>query len=169
MVIMCENMLVPTKYNWLDLLRAAELVNSNSLKLLVRSFLRDNFDALLLEPSRFDSDTSQVESEQTPSGSSMRSLQEEFPQLLEDLLFARSECCPAPPSKALMTQIQESKEVTVQARRLQFPFWALGLGLVCLILYQHVSTILPLGIFIPVMNIGGSLAFGYLLYRHILL
>jgi hypothetical protein len=39
---LCESMLVPSRSNWLDLLRAAYLFNSPHLEVAVLGFLRDN-------------------------------------------------------------------------------------------------------------------------------
>jgi hypothetical protein len=46
MKLLCENMLVPSESNWLDLLRAAQLLNSLRLELQVMAFLKVNFTVL---------------------------------------------------------------------------------------------------------------------------
>jgi hypothetical protein len=46
MKILCENMLVPSHSNWLDLLRIADLIKSKHLFSQVICFLRNNFSAL---------------------------------------------------------------------------------------------------------------------------
>lgn len=43
---LCENMLVPSSSNWLDLLRASNVVHSQRLQLHVLTYLRDHFSAL---------------------------------------------------------------------------------------------------------------------------
>ena len=161
-------MLVPTMSNWLDLLRASELVNSPRLKLSVYSFLRDNFTALHLDREQFiDVDDNLTDNEFNDL--SIQALKEEFPTLLEDILFARSEYFPMAPSKGLIQQTVESKEITAKAGEKRFPVWVLGLAAICLFLYQHVTTIVPMGMFIPIMNVGGMIGCLYLLYRHIIL
>ena len=46
MRILSENMILPSKSNWLDFLRAAELLDSKRLRVMVVGFLRDNVDIL---------------------------------------------------------------------------------------------------------------------------
>ena len=43
---LCESMLVPSRSNWLDLLRAAYLFNSPHLEVAVLGFLRDNIGSI---------------------------------------------------------------------------------------------------------------------------
>jgi hypothetical protein len=59
MKLLCENMLVPSEANWLDLLRAAQLLNSLRLELQVLAFLKVNFAVLqgLYHNSDTDTDT----------------------------------------------------------------------------------------------------------------
>ena len=46
MRLLSENMLIPSKSNWLDFLRTAELLSSSRLRVMVVSFLRDNVTIL---------------------------------------------------------------------------------------------------------------------------
>lgn len=43
---LCESMLVPSRSNWLDLLRAAYLFNSPHLEVAVLGYLRDNIGSI---------------------------------------------------------------------------------------------------------------------------
>lgn len=47
---LCESMLLPSRSNWLDLLRAAYLFNSPHLEVSVLAFLRDNISSIAEVP-----------------------------------------------------------------------------------------------------------------------
>lgn len=170
MKVLCENMLVPTNDNWLDLLRASELLGLIRLKQTVVTYLRDNFHALRLGDADLlrEEDGEGYYSEGEQNEQFVKALREEFPTLLEDILVSRSEYFPVAPSKIFIEQTTESKQATVLAQRPQFPLWALGLAAACLFLYQHMSTIVPLGIMVPIMNIGGAIIFGAIIMRMVM-
>lgn len=88
MKAMCVHMLVPSRTNWLDLLRAADLLQLPVLHDQVVYWLRDHFD--VLEGHHGE-------------------LREEFPDLLEKLLLSRSPFYPPPPSEQLIKLTQDSK------------------------------------------------------------
>lgn len=151
---LCEQMLVPTKRNWLDLLRAADLLYAPTLQRNVLAFLRDNFDALHLENAgAFGEDQGE---------SLVSELQEEFPSLLEKLLLSRRVFFPLPPSQALINQTMVSKEVKNKATQSPLPLLSLLLMLVFALIYQQISSMISLGWVIPAIN--GSLALGVVAY-----
>lgn len=215
---LCENMLVPNRENWLDLLRAADLLQAHTLQRNVVAFLRDNFHALHLDVSAmsytdeelaaralaeadaeaddFDDDgnpiyhvddTDKDAANQQKSKTStkkrkkrkipeaapvIRELQEEFPQLLESLLFSRTVTFPLPPSQLLLQRLMTSQKVTAEARQTPFPFWAVGVGIVCVLLYSQFSNLVSLGYLVPGINIGVTVIFviygAYYLYRELI-
>jgi hypothetical protein len=185
-------MLVPNRENWLDLLRAADLLQAHTLKRNVVSFLRDNFHALHLDISNLDSVESKEEDDaddfdedgnpivkkkkasqrlQEVAPAVIQELQEEFPQLLESLLFSRQVTFPLPPSQMLITRSVSSKQAKVEAEHTPFPYWALLMGAICMYFYTQVSSFVALGPMIPALNIGltviASIYGAYILYREL--
>ena len=167
MKLLCENMLVPSESNWLDLLRAAQLLNSLRLELQVMAFLKINFSVLqgLYENNNINNINNSTDATGTSEGeggenaiqySTISDFQAEFPGLLDDLLESRKILFPLPPSQLMIKQTTESHEATIAATAKStpvFPMWALILAAVCLFVYQHISNIVSLGYFIPVFNV----------------
>jgi hypothetical protein len=138
--ILCENMLAPSSSNWLDLLRAADLLNTPSLRINTIAYLRDHFSAMGIN---------QANSQQ------IQELKEEFPDLFENLLISRAEFFPLPPSQLIVTRVAKSQENSMKAKRERFPFMSLATLAVCLYIYQHVTTIIALGPLVPLINVVG--------------
>lgn len=185
---LCENMLIPNRHNWLDLLRAADLLQAHTLKRNVVSFLRDNFHALHLDArhwqeederqqeeaaaaARAEAEADDFDDEGRPiyrtktkdtssssnvpsTASVIQELQEEFPQLLESLLFSRTVTFPLPPNQMLITRSVSSKQARVEAEQTPFPYWALLFGAVCMYFYSQVASFVSLGPLIPSLNLG---------------
>lgn len=167
MKLLCENMLVPSESNWLDLLRAAQLLNSLRLELQVMAFLKSNFSVLkgLYTQPMEEGGTGGGEGDDDGSVqySNVADFQDEFPGLLEDLLSARKVIFPLPPSKLMIDQCTESSNALAAAsgkdRAPVFPIWALVVAAVAFFMYQHVSKIIALGPMIPIINGVASLVF----------
>lgn len=164
MKLLCENMLVPSESNWLDLLRAAQLLNSLRLELQVMAFLKTNFSVLQglyqnTEEGHSAASTADATDEGTVQYSNVADFQEEFPGLLEDLLGARKMIFPLPPSQLIMELSAENSNLQAEALNKQhtpvFPIWALIVAAVSFFLYQHVSKIIALGPMIPIINCVG--------------
>lgn len=183
---LCEDMLVPTQENWIDLLRAAELLNSIRLKQSVISFMSEHYLALQLdkylphkeikeadETTRPTTATSVMTDDETLSTTSeelqtmLQDLYEEFPLLSQEIIKCHQTITPPPPSHLLINQMKESKEVIVNAQKPAFPFVALIIAAISLFLYQHISKIISLGPLIPALNIVLAIFFAYYVY-HIL-
>ena len=173
MKLLCENMLVPSASNWLDLLRAAQLLNSLRLELQVMAFLKGNFSVLQglyqnTDLNNTGTDAAAGEGEGAKSKddgnsysiqySNIADFQSEFPGLLEDLLESRKILFPLPPSQMMIKQTLQSNTVAADAIAAQksptFPIWALVVAAVSFFLYQHVSKIIALGPIIPIVNIA---------------
>lgn len=172
-----ENMLKPSLFNWVDLLRAAELLNSPKLKTSVLSFLRSNFHVLQLDELsqqlevelEVEVDEDEADSKQVDRGRGrgrglgrgqqsavLRQLKEEFPSLLEEIIGLRSFYSPLPPSSLLIEEGKLTKESSLlDEDKHPFPFGALALGAVSLFVYQYATQILPIGPIVPIVNIGG--------------
>jgi len=171
MKLLCENMLVPSESNWLDLLRAAQLLNSLRLELQVMAFLKVNF--AVLQGLYHNDEGSQGEGvegdESTVQYSNVADFQGEFPGLLEELLEGRKQLFPLPPSQLMIQRTRDSGSAADQETSKQevpvFPLWALVGACVCFFFYQHVSRIIVLGPIIPVVNIAGFVLLAYFAFR----
>jgi hypothetical protein len=143
---MCESMLVPSEDNWLDLLQAADLLNSQRLLIEVEGFIRDNFSVLCPDEDYSEAGRS--------NNSTMAMLRQDFPDTLNRVFTARLAAHPLPPSHALMehTMGNKRKQEEVEAAP-PFPWWALGAGIVLFYLYAQLSRIVALGPLVPVVNV----------------
>lgn len=146
MRVLCENMLVPTKFNWIDLLRVTDILHLPRLKLEIKTFLRDNLDLV-----------------RSYAADAVHGVNEEFPGLLEDILQMRWKSFPLPPSKILMDQVETSTKLAEQAARddMSIPWEALLVIAVSAFLYQFVIRAVALGPLIPIINMifVGSLVY----------
>ena len=152
MKVLCESMLVPSESNWEAILHASELINSSTLKRDVLRFLRENLSlvtSMRVEAMDTASDTKEVQSNEE----AVQSLSAQYPDLLEEVMELRRESTFRPPSQLYLKRIEKnSQEIDLTATR-AFPIWyLLGLG-VMLYIYQHLSNIVSLGYFIPVINV----------------
>lgn len=172
MKLLCENMLVPSQSNWLDLLRAADLLGSQRIQLLVTAFLRDNFS--LLEPQKSEqlrsgesAKLSEKNEEVITENSSLIELKEEFPGLLEQLFERRKEISPLPPSQVLIAQInaQQASRYGDASKPPLFPVWSLVVAAVCLLAYQYTSKYVSMGWLIPAVNVGGLVVLVAVLFK----
>lgn len=182
MKLLCENMLVPSESNWLDLLRAAQLLNSLRLELQVMAFLKVNFSVLRgLYDNTNTSDkegngettdgtagkgATSADRDDTIQYSNIEDFQAEFPGLLEDLLESRKVLFPLPPSQLVIQQSFQSTdkaaELEAQQKAPVFPLWALAVAAISMFIYQHISKIVALGPVIPVLN-GAVLVAGVII------
>ena len=159
---LCESMLAPSKANWFNVLRAAELVNSDKLRALTASFLQDNFAVLL------GSVAVEVEVEAEGGGgggeaaamqqtqvSFITFLRQEFPELLDSVLARRARSFPMPVPQLLLRHMKEGsmRKKMLGTPGEQFPWWALGVMFVVAALYPYVAQIVALGPVVPAVNI----------------
>lgn len=148
---LCESMLLPSKSNYIHLLRHSDLVNSKNLRFQVTRFLRDNFSAL----SEID-----AEDEFGNSLSLITILNDEFPGLLSEVLDLRRESHPRPPSAKLIRRTTENQKELEDIRDTPvFPYWALAVIFICTFSYMFLSKLIVLGPLIPVINTGGFVLF----------
>jgi len=167
MKLLCENMLVPSEHNWLDLLRASQLLNSVRLELQVVSYLKDNFHVLESLYHKSDSNDRDINHDSDHDSTSMQyenihDFQAEFPGLLDALLESRKQLYPLPPSQLLISQSAgRAREDSNSLRKPLFPLWSLTITVVCLIIYLFVTKFVALGVIIPVINV---LVMGVVLY-----
>lgn len=145
-----ENMLKPSLFNWMDLLRAAELLHLRKLKAAVLCFLRDNFHVLQSHKLRPFLAAEGAASSDGPSP--LEQLKDEFPTLFGEILEMRAQNFPAPPSQLLIEEGQRTKESSLSEDRRPFPFWALAMAAISLFFYQYATQILPMGPIVPVVN-----------------
>ena len=152
---MCESMLVPSEDNWLDILQAADMLDSTRLQLEVEGFVRDNFSVVCP-----DEDFS-------PSGMkgnvTMTMLRDEFPEFLDRVFEDRVDAHPLPPSHIFVESTKENMKASGDIDKVSpFPMWALVGGLVAFFLYIQTAKIVTLGPVVPVINvlfIGGCLLY----------
>ena len=172
MKLLCENMLVPSEHNWLDLLRASQLLNSVRLELQVISYLKDNFHVLESLYHKHDSDDrddadhggGDRDSTTTAEYENINDFQAEFPGLLDALLESRKQLYPLPPSQLLIAQsTARAREDNSNSslRKPMFPIWSMTVTVVCLMIYLLVTKFVALGAIIPIINV---LVMGVVLY-----
>jgi hypothetical protein len=145
MKVLCENMLVPSHNNWLDLLRAARLFNCSRLETEVIGFLRDNISDLSI------GNTSQI-------------LTEEFPDLITNIMTMRQRSFPMPPSQALLTRAADNSKDVSTFQGDSMSWWSIALTLIGVIVYQYVLRVVALGPLVPVINLVGLAGVGYYFY-----
>lgn len=171
MKVLCENMLVPSQSNWMDLLRAADLLGSRRLHLLVISYLRDNLTKLsagsgtMADKSNSSSTSSaEITGETDPL---VVELMSEFPEVYAEVMALRRGISPAPPCTLLINQfIANSKgNEAVKNKKNTFPFWALIMAAVCLAMYQNLSKYVPLGWVVPIVNVTGVVVIVLIAYN----
>ncbi len=151
MKILCESMLVASNDNWLDLLRAADVLGSHQLHSQALGFLRDNISVLIQGNPSTESNSAANSSEASVELVTM--LCSEFPGLIEKVIQERSDCHPLPPSKIYSTHIVELiKEASTMKPATSFPVVALIICIIGFILYQYMSNIHIIGSFVPVVN-----------------
>jgi len=168
MKLLCENMLVPSEHNWLDLLRASQLLNSVRLELQVISYLKDNFHVLESLYHKHDNDDRDADHggdlDSTAEYENINDFQAEFPGLLDALLESRKQLYPLPPSQLLIAQsTAHAREVNSNSslRKPLFPIWSMSVTVVCLLIYLLVTKFVALGAIIPIINV---LVMGVVLY-----
>jgi hypothetical protein len=174
---LCENMLIPSKDNWLDLLRAGDVLQAHTLRRNVLAYLRDHFDALQKlhqipvddptqdeddEDGEYDGAKKGKQVNQQLTRSMMQEFQEEFPQLLEHLLFSRTITFPLPPNQQLIERTRQSQQQAIESEQTTFPFYALVLAFISTFIYSQMTTVVSFGWLVPAVNI--SLVMGGLLY-----
>ena len=167
---LCESMLAPSRANWFNVLRAAELVNSDKLRALTASFLQDNF-AVLLGSVAVEVEV-EVEAEGLGDGgagagggggppmqpaqvSFIAFLRQEFPELLDSVLARRARSFPLPPPQLLLRHMKEGslRKKLLGTPGEQFPWWALGVMFVVAALYPYAAQVIALGPVVPVINV----------------
>ena len=161
MKLLCECMLVPAKSNWLDLLRAADVLGSHRLHAQTVGFLRDNF-SVLLETEVVD------ESEGGVGKTGLALLQSEFPGLLERILESRREVFPSPPSSILSERMrQHPAEAKKAVRKVPIPVLAFIVGILALFVHQYTNNISVIGPLVPYFNgVCIIVGFIFLMYWH---
>ena len=159
MKLLCENMLVPSEHNWLDLLRASQLLNSVRLELQVMSYLKDHFHVL---ESLFHTDDSPNggsdghinDHDSTVQYENIHDFQAEFPGLLDALLEARKQLFPLPPSQLLIAQsTSRNNDDSSSLRTPMFPLWSLTVTVICLMIYLIMTKFVAFGAMIPIINV----------------
>ena len=143
----CESMLVPSEDNWLDILHAADMLDSKRLKLEVEGFVRDNFAVVCP-----DEDFSQAG---IHNNTTMTMLREEFPEFLDRVFESRVDAHPLPPSQIFLETTTVNEKISAEESGFQspFPMWALVTMLVTFFLYTQMASIISLGPIIPIVNV----------------
>ena len=165
MRLLCESMLAPSSENWLDLLRAADLLGSRSLALSVIAFLRDR-PSPTIQPNL----PQPAESSSQGDNNDDELLRGEFPGLLEHIAVLRSTHNPRPPQAWLLeeaSRLRSENEQKLQrkAETKAFPLWALLLAVVCLVLYKYISNVMVIGPYVYVINVS-SIFVGFLVFYY---
>lgn len=157
MKTLCENMLMPSKTNWVNLLRLSDLLSLPRLKTEVYGFLRDNFDSLTCLALASSSSVASTDSTNSSNAAIYSELKEEFPNLFDDVLAMRFKVFPPPPSNRIITQLQTNVDVADNKSPLNgvttIPWMAIG-GLICFaFLYQLSLRFVSFGSLVPFINL----------------
>ena len=171
---LCENMLLISRYNWLNILQASDLISSKKLKLLTTVFLKNNFCYLLDENSEENENENENEDKNTNiieiknennsfninanfelSSSFLEIVRDNYPDFLENVLLERKNIHPSPPSHLIMkyTKINaREKKFTEEASSRNVPIWAILMAGFSYLIFQNISNLKVLGIFMPILN-----------------
>lgn len=153
MAALVIQMLAPTSSNWLDLLRAADLLRLPALRARVVSFLENHFSSLLIAEKTEESDAEQEKE-------LVEDFRSEFPDLYDQLLLHHFRQ-PAPPSDLLLHQVKESEMRASEATKPGLPIWALVGVLVSILLFQQLGNVVAFGWMVPIINFVALVAFVY--------
>ena len=157
---LCEAMLIPNRYNWLDLLRAADLIGSRNLLYQTTLFLRDNFDLMAQSLESYDDSVSEGS-----QSTLMSVVKTEFPWLLEELMMLRKSNFMAKPNEALVAYVLASnKQVEDKGKSPLVPLWAMAVIIVMGMGYNQVKNHLTIGWLVPVFNSVCMLGLAVLVY-----
>ncbi len=144
---LCENMLAPNKYNWIELLRVSNMVNSTRLKLETMCFVRDNLG---------DSYTKDA---------TLKTSLIEFRDIFESIIEMRQVSYPTPPSKILIDQVTENAKLEKEKKHVYSPWNSiLFLGLFC-VLYVIAIEKIKFGAMLPFVNAALMGVVFYFLYK----
>ena len=164
----CENMLVCSEENWVDVLHSAELLESSRLRIEVEGYLRDNFAVLdpedeLQENVSIDEDLKGGDDQST----TLTMLRDEFPSFVESVFLSRLDAHPLPPSQLLLQRTHDNTRIVDEADGAPpFPLWALGAGVAVFFIYAQSATVITLGPIIPIVNVLFVVGMIVYLYRH---
>jgi alpha-tubulin suppressor-like RCC1 family protein len=145
---LCENMLVPTKDNWRELLQVAESIHSSRLKSETVGFLRNHLGEAYLSGSTEDI--------------------EQFPGVMEDILRMRQVAFPTPPSKLLIEKITTNVKMEEENNKVDFPWVGLVIIAVIGFVFTFVVKVTSLGPLIPWLNGGMFIAVLFYAYKRVL-
>ena len=142
---LCESMLQPNAANWLDLQRAASMLDAPLLLAETQAFVRNNSDlvAEAMEGIQADYPALAEELQEGYSSSDERSLAQRSPG---ELYKARIR------NNALEREEGRKRSASV-------PVWTLPLLVLFALGYNHLVTTVELGYLIPVINIVATVTF----------
>lgn len=146
MRLLCENMLIPTKENWMELLQVADAINSVRLKNETICFLRNHLGDTLKDRH------------------SLEKSFEQFPDVLETILKMRQVAYPTPPSKILVDQVIANVKLNQEKSTIEIPWVGISLLVISGYIYTQLIRSKSLGPMIPFINmfmIAGLFFFAY--------
>lgn len=147
---LCENMLVPTKHNWIELLQVSEMIRSSRIKQETIGFLRGHLGEEYL-------------------AGTIEEPFEQFPDVLEKILKLRQIAYPTPPSKLLIEQITTNVKLDEDRNKVEFPWVGLGLIAIVLFLFTYVIKFSSLGAMVPWVNAAMFFGIVFYAYKRVLL
>ena len=164
-----EGMLVPSKSNWLDLLRTADSIGSKRLMHMCLCFLRDNFAVLnenITYENELDNEGLDGSLDSPKYESAMSVIKEEFPWLLENILTCRRNLHASSPSKLLINRLKIANDGTnVPKKSILTPLIGIVLIVIALPLYNHFKQYFIIGPMVPIVNTLCVLFILYMMYR----
>lgn len=163
-----ESMLVPSRTNWLDLLRTADSIGSKRLLRMCLCFLRDNFmvlneEIVVNEDNNIQNDDHQANVKVV---SAISIVKEEFPWLLENILSSRKILHASSPSKLLVNRLIAANKIDrFTGKSIWTPIVGIGLIIMALPLYNYFKQYFFIGPFVPIVNSLCVLFIVYMMYR----
>ena len=142
---LCENMIVPTRDNWMELLKIADALNSTRIRLETIGFIRNHLGEAFF------------------SGSVEESF-EQFPDVLETVMKMRQIAFPTPPSKLLIEQITKNVKLEEEKNKVDFPWTGLAIVAGFVFFFTYVVKLNSLGSMTPWLNavmMGAILLYAY--------
>ncbi len=164
-----ESMLVPSRTNWLDLLRTADSIGSKRLLHMCSCFLRDNF--MVLNENILVNENHNIQSfddgfkGNTKYVSAISIVKEEFPWLLENILSFRKTLHASSPSKLLVTRLIAANQIDRNTRKsIWTPIIGIALIVMALPFYNYFKQYFVIGPIVPIVNTVCVLFIFYLMY-----
>ena len=171
-------MLLISRNNWLNILQVSDLISSKKLKLMTIVFFKNNFCYLIENSEEIEDENenkignenknkniieieNKNENKNLESNSNLKNssfleiVQNVYPDFLENVLLERKNDYPSPPSNLIIKYIKvtaREKEFNEEVSSKNIPVWAIFMAGFSYLLFQNLSNLIVLGVFVPILN-----------------